>query len=48
MIALGISFWDGLAQGCAYPAISVNMGTVTSLRRDKDGELNRIQLDAAL
>ena len=48
VIALGFPFGTALSKASAYPAISVNMGTVTSLRRDKDGELNRIQLDAAL
>jgi hypothetical protein len=31
-----------------FPAISVNRGNVTSLRRDEKGELDRIQLDAEL
>ena len=48
VIALGFPFGTALPRPGAYPAISVNMGTVTSLRRDKDGVLNRIQLDAAL
>ena len=36
-----------LAPKGEYPTISINVGSVTSLRR-KDGELFRIQLDAAL
>jgi hypothetical protein len=48
LIACGFPFGQALARPGEYPAISINAGSVTSLRRDKDGELHRIQLDAAL
>jgi hypothetical protein len=48
LIACGFPFGLALARPGEYPAISINVGSVTSLRRDKDGELDRIQLDAAL
>jgi hypothetical protein len=48
LIAFGFPFGRRLARDQKdYPAISVNVGKVTSLR-EKDGELNRIQLDAVL
>jgi len=48
LIAFGYPFGKDLApEKGAYPAISVNRGTITSLRR-KEGELHRIQLDAML
>jgi hypothetical protein len=48
LIACGFPFGQALARPGEYPAISINAGSVTSLRRDKEGELHRIQLDAAL
>ncbi len=48
VIACGFPFGTTLARQGEYPTISINAGSVTSLRRDKDGELHRIQLDAAL
>ena len=48
LIACGFPFGVALARKNEYPAISINVGSVTSLRRDKDGELHRIQVDAAL
>jgi S1-C subfamily serine protease len=48
LIACGFPFGTALARPPEYPAISINRGSVTSLRRDKNGELHRIQLDAAL
>jgi hypothetical protein len=48
LIACGFPFGQSLARPGEYPAISINAGSVTSLRRDKDSELHRIQLDAAL
>jgi hypothetical protein len=48
LIACGFPFGRALARAGEYPAISINVGSVTSLRRDKAGELHRIQLDAAL
>jgi S1-C subfamily serine protease len=48
VIAFGFPFGVALARTGEYPAISVNTGSVTSLRNDKEGELSRIQLDAAL
>ena len=48
LIAVGFPFGTALARPGQYPSISVNLGTVTSLRRDEKGELNRIQLDAEL
>jgi formylglycine-generating enzyme required for sulfatase activity/S1-C subfamily serine protease len=48
LIAFGFPFGQRLAINTKeYPAISVNVGKVTSLR-EKDGELQRIQLDAVL
>jgi hypothetical protein len=48
VVAFGFPFGTALAPGRReYPAISVNVGSITSLRR-KDGRLHRIQLDAAL
>jgi S1-C subfamily serine protease len=48
VVAFGFPFGKGLAVARGdYPAVSVNAGRVTSLRR-KDGELQRVQLDAAL
>jgi serine protease Do len=47
LVAFGFPFGSGLAVGKDDPAISVNVGKVTSLR-EKDGELHRIQLDAVL
>jgi Trypsin-like peptidase domain len=48
VVAFGFPFGTALAQGKnEYPAISVNVGSVTSLRL-KGGELHRIQLDAVL
>jgi Trypsin-like peptidase domain len=48
MIAFGFPFGVALGQSGEYPAITVNLSSVTSLRRDKSGELERIQLDGAL
>jgi hypothetical protein len=48
VIALGFPFGANEAPGRReYPAVSVNAGSITSLRR-KEGRLHRIQLDAAL
>jgi hypothetical protein len=48
LIAFGFPFGHRLsASKKGFPAISVNVGKVTSLR-ETDGELNRIQLDAVL
>lgn len=48
VVAFGYPFGTALAPDKKdYPAISINVGSITSLRR-KDGELHRIQLDAAL
>ncbi len=48
VVALGFPFGKLLdAQPNEYPAVSVNIGSVTSLRM-KDGALHRIQVDAAL
>ncbi len=48
VVACGFPFGKALARKDEYPAISINVGSVTSLRRDKTGELHRIQLDAAV
>jgi hypothetical protein len=48
LIACGFPFGTDLARPGEYPAISINVGSVTSLRHDKDHQLHRIQLDAAL
>ncbi|HEV3204408.1 MAG TPA: serine protease, partial [Gemmataceae bacterium] len=48
LVAFGFPFGAALApQKQEYPAISVNVGNVTSLRR-KEEDLHRIQMDAAL
>jgi hypothetical protein len=48
LVAFGFPFGPALAPGRReYPAVSVNVGSITSLRR-KEGNLYRIQLDAAL
>jgi S1-C subfamily serine protease len=48
LVAFGFPFGQALSpQKQEYPAVSVNVGNVTSLRR-KGNELHRIQLDAAL
>jgi S1-C subfamily serine protease len=53
VVAFGFPFGAGLATARPaldrrdYPAVSVNAGNVTSLRR-REGELHRIQLDAQL
>lgn len=48
IVAFGFPFGSNLATDkTEFPAISVNVGSVTSLRR-KDGELKAIQLDAAV
>src|SRR5262249_55217196 len=48
VVAFGFPFGSRLAPDPKdYPAISVNVGKVTSLR-EKDGQLHRIQLDAVL
>ncbi len=48
VIAFGFPFGEQLAVSrMEFPAVSVNVGKVTSLR-EKDGELHRIQLDAVL
>jgi S1-C subfamily serine protease len=48
VVAFGYPFGRDLAAARGeYPTVSVNMGNVSSLRR-KDGELTRIQLDAAV
>jgi S1-C subfamily serine protease len=45
--AFGYPFGRMLASDKEYPAVSVNTGAVTALRR-KGGELSRIQLDASI
>jgi hypothetical protein len=48
VVAFGYPFGTGLAiNKKEKPAISINVGSVTSLRQ-RDGELHRIQLDAVL
>ncbi len=47
LTAFGYPFGRMLAADKGYPAVSVNTGTVTALRR-KDGELSKIQLDASV
>jgi hypothetical protein len=49
LVALGFPFGPALAvERGNYPTISVNVGSITALRRDHDGKLSRIQLDAVL
>jgi len=45
-VVFGYPFGKMLAAGNGYPAISVNVGRVSALRRE-NGHLERIQLDAA-
>jgi S1-C subfamily serine protease len=48
VVAIGFPFGTALGEDQKeYPTVSVNVGSITSLRK-KGGELNRIQLDAAL
>jgi choice-of-anchor C domain-containing protein len=47
VIGFGFPFGTKLARGGEYPSVSVNVGTITSLRYQND-QLHRIQLDAAL
>jgi S1-C subfamily serine protease len=48
VVACGYPFGAALATDVReFPAVSINSGSITSLRR-KDGKLHRIQLDAAL
>jgi hypothetical protein len=48
LIAFGFPFGQMLASNGRYPSVSVNLGSVTALRRDAAGLLHRIQLDAEL
>lgn len=47
VIACGFPFGQLLAEKNQYPAISINSGSITSLRK-RDGDLDRIQLDVEL
>ena len=47
LVAFGYPFGRMLAADKGYPAVSVNTGTITALRR-KAGELSKIQLDASV
>jgi S1-C subfamily serine protease len=48
LVTFGYPFGRGLAAGQGkYPSVSINLASVTSLRR-RDGDLNRIQLDASV
>jgi hypothetical protein len=47
VIAFGYPFGKALAEAKEYPAVSVNAGSITSLRQ-KNGSLNAIQVDVAL
>jgi hypothetical protein len=48
VVAVGFPFGTALAPGRKeYPAVSINAGSITSLRR-KDDRLHRIQMDVAL
>jgi hypothetical protein len=48
LVAIGFPFGKSLAlDRGTFPAVSVNVGTITSLRR-KDGKLSRIQMDAGV
>ena len=44
----GFPLGDYLATGKRSPAITVGKGSVSSLRNDDDGNLSKVQLDAAL
>jgi tRNA A-37 threonylcarbamoyl transferase component Bud32 len=46
VVGFGFPFGKGI-DGREFPAVSVNVGSITALRH-KDGRLHRIQLDAAL
>ena len=48
LIAFGFPFGTALSPDGDYPAISINMLSVSSLRRDKRNGLERIQLDSSL
>ncbi len=48
VIAFGFPFGTALAKPGEYPAISINVGNISSLRRDAKLDLHRIQLDAVL
>jgi len=50
LVAVGFPFGTAVTRDRkgGYPAVSVNVGSVTALRRNKDDALDRIQLDAAL
>jgi WD40 repeat protein len=49
VIAFGFPFGRMLAPGRQqYPAISVNPGSITSLRRNQEGALSALQLDVAI
>ena len=47
LAAFGYPFGRMLAADKGYPAVSVNTGTITALRR-KEGKLSTIQLDASV
>ena len=48
LVAFGYPFGQMLASGGRYPSVSVNAGAVTALRRNPEGKLAAIQLDASV
>ncbi len=48
LVAFGYPFGRMLASDGRYPAVSVNTGAVTALRRNPEGKLAAIQLDASV
>jgi hypothetical protein len=48
LVAFGFPFGRVLGTEGTYPTITVSAGRINSLRRDKNGDLFRIQLDAVL
>jgi hypothetical protein len=48
LITCGFPFGHALARPGEYPAISINVSRVSSLRHDAGGDLHRIQLDGAI
>jgi len=48
LIGFGFPFGKEIVKSGDYPSITVSAATISSLRRDKDRRLDRIQMDAAL
>jgi S1-C subfamily serine protease len=48
VVVLGFPFGEALAGGNANPTITINRGSISSLRRDETGKLSFVQIDGAL